>query len=135
MYKGILIKDPSLLDSIDLSLNGDEAGKSLVFPLSFNKSEDKNGSRLGSNSSLITREQLQLLLDRNEERIVNAANKIFAGSVELNPARYSQKKTALQYSPYKDIFQFDAMLPDNNYHDIELPANKDFFKLLKEDGK
>lgn len=135
MYKGILIKDPSLLDSIDLSLNGDEAGKSLVFPLSFNKSEDKNGSRLGSNSSLITREQLQLLLDRNEERIINAANKIFAGSVELNPARYSQKKTALQYSPYKDIFQFDAMLPDNNYHDIELPANKDFFKSLKEDGK
>jgi ATP-dependent nuclease, subunit B len=37
--------------------------------------------------------------------------------LNLNPYRYA-KKTALQYSDYRPIFEFDAMLPENEYHDI-----------------
>jgi len=133
-YKGILVSDRELLSDIDMSMDDETIGSSSVFPFGLKKA-DKNGNNYRADSSLVTTDELLILLDRNEERIVNAPNRIFAGSVELNPARYNQKQTALQYSPYKDIFQFDAMLPDNNYHEIKLISNNKFFDSLKEGGK
>lgn len=124
-YKGILLNDPDLLDSLDTQLD-DKTGFSAIYP--FRKI--KKGF---SGGGLVTRDQLELLLARNRERIVNAAREIFAGSVNLNPIKLPDQSTSLQHSPFLDVFQFDAMLPENNYRQLESLSAKDVFAKLKEE--
>lgn len=75
--------------------------------------------------------QLQILQDYNAYKIKQAATDIFAGKIPLAPVRLSNKKTVLDYSPYQSIFEFDPMLPENNYQMLKtLPAgSKDDDKL------
>lgn len=86
-----------------------------------------------SGKELVTPEQMELLLKRNRERIQYAAQHIFAGETNLNPVKWPNQQTALQYSPYKDIFQFDAMLPENSYRQLQSLDAKEVFELLKEE--
>ncbi|WP_318765577.1 PD-(D/E)XK nuclease family protein [Lactiplantibacillus carotarum] len=113
-YRGILLDDPILLDHLDSELK-ETSGTSKVYP--FRRKTDGSYSG-GVAKSLVTNEQLERLLAHNSQLIVEAAKAIFAGSIDLNPIRLNDKTTALQYSPYLAIMQFDAMLPENNYHDL-----------------
>ena len=125
-YKGLLLSDPNLLDQLDTQLD-DTYGHSDIYPL-YKKS--KGGF---SGKELVTPEQMELLLKRNRERIQYAAQHIFAGETNLNPVKWPNQQTALQYSPYKDIFQFDAMLPENSYRQLQSLDAKEVFELLKEE--
>lgn len=124
-YQGILLNDPDLLESLDTQLE-DKVGYSAIYP--FRKV--KKGF---SGENLVTPDQLSLLLARNRNRIIHAANEIFAGQVKLNPVKYSDKQTALQHSPFLDVFQFDAMLPENNYQQLRSMNAKKVFEQLRED--
>lgn len=124
-YKGILLNEPDLLDSLDQQLD-DRTGFSAIYP--FRKI--KKGF---SGDSLVTRDQLELLLKRNRERIVSAAKDIFAGAVALNPVKMPDQSTSLQNSPFLDVFQFDAMLPENNYRQLESLSAKDVLAKLREE--
>lgn len=127
-YQGILLNDDDLLKQIDTEIKAaDKPADSLVFP--FKQTKTKFSTTGGGN--LFTEKELNELMERNLERIQTAAKAIFNGSNKLNPAKWTQQKTALQYSPYKDIFQFDAMLPENNYHQIKSLSQKDVFALLE----
>ncbi|RRK10666.1 ATP-dependent helicase [Lactiplantibacillus garii] len=114
-YRGILVDDPQLLDHLDSELQ-DTTGTSKVYPFRRKKDGSYSG---GIGQSLVTNAQLERLLQHNSQLIVKAAEAIFAGSIDLNPIRLNDKTTALQYSPYLAIMQFDAMLPENNYRDLE----------------
>ena len=81
----------------------------------------------------MTQEELTRLIDHAEKKIVEASKKIFAGELKLNPARWPDTHTALQYSPYKAIMQFDEMLPENNYHKLENLSGKEVLEKLKEE--
>ncbi|KRM12672.1 PD-(D/E)XK nuclease family protein [Paucilactobacillus suebicus] len=125
-YKGILLNDQDLLDDLDRQLE-DDYGFSAIYP--FRKT--KKGF---SSEYLVTDEQLDMLLKRNKERIINAANQIFDGQVSLNPVKWPDQRTALQMSPYLDVFQFDNMLKENNYRQLDSLKPKDVFdKLAEED--
>lgn len=127
-YKGLLLSDPNLLDQLDTQL-ADQIGISDIYP--FRKKQDASFS----GKELVTPDQMKLLLARNQERIQYAAAQIFAGANDLNPVKWTNQKTALQYSPYKDVFQFDAMLPENNYRQLDKLDAKAVFKLLQEEDK
>lgn len=114
-YRGILVDDPTLLDHLDSELQT-ATGTSKVYPFRRKKDGTYSG---GISQSLVTNAQLERLLRHNSQLIVAAAKDIFDGKIDLNPIRLNDKTTALQYSPYLAIMQFDAMLPENNYNDLQ----------------
>ncbi|GAB5052045.1 PD-(D/E)XK nuclease family protein [Pediococcus ethanolidurans] len=126
-YKGIVLSDPELLDNLDVQL---DSGSSLIYP--FKKT--KSGKYSSYDNRIVTQEDLARLIKHAEKKIVEAAQKIFAGELKLNPARWPDTHTALQYSPYKEIMQFDEMLPENNYHKLANYTAKEVLEMLKEEG-
>jgi ATP-dependent helicase/nuclease subunit B len=50
----------------------------------------------------------------------------------LNPYKYGKSQNALTYSDFKDIFFFDAMLRQNQYHEISNMKKKDLLAKIKE---
>lgn len=116
-YKGILLDDPALLEKLDTDLQ-QQAGVSKIYPFRRKTSGEYNHANTRT-PSLVTETQLEQLIRHNQQLIIDAAAAIFAGSLDLNPMRLNDKRTALQYSPYLAIMQFDAMLPENNYHDLQ----------------
>lgn len=116
-YKGILLDDPELLAKLDTDLQK-QSGVSKIYP--FRRKASGEYNHVSSRTpSLVTEAQLTQLIEHNQQLIIDAAAAIFAGSLALNPMRLNDKTTALQYSPYLAIMQFDAMLPENNYHDLQ----------------
>jgi len=127
-YKGILLDDPKLLEHLDSDLQK-TTGASKVYPFSRKKDGAYSGGRA---ASLVTNDQLERLLQHNSQLIVAAAEAIFAGQVDLNPIRLNDKTTALQYSPYLSIMQFDAMLAENAYRDLPPLTSQQVLDLLKD---
>lgn len=115
-YKGVVLDDPQLLQHLDTELpkkTGYQHSK--IYPFS-RKTDGAYSSTKAA--PLVTETQLDALLANNRQLIVAAAEAIFAGALALNPIRLNDKQTALQYSPYLAIMEFDAMLPENNYRDL-----------------
>ena len=127
MYKGILNNDPALLESIEPLLQEDRASSEL-----YNGVKRKvDGSFSLPSDTSFNAEDLDRILEYNSYLIQQAAHKILDGNIELNPYQYN-KKTPLQYSDFKDIFFFDAMLKENNYHKISSLKKKELLQLIKE---
>ena len=82
--------------------------------------------------TLIEPDNLELLLKHNRKMIANACDMIFDGRIDLYPAKWSSSVTALQYSPFKSIMQFDAMLPENRYFVIPSVGATEILKSIKE---
>ncbi|MHC9536544.1 PD-(D/E)XK nuclease family protein [Dellaglioa sp. BT-FLS60] len=125
---GLLLEDDQLLGNLDTDFADESTGYSMIYP--FRKTKKGFTSPSSRSKKLITQEDLNLLLGHNKKLIMKAANDIFSGTTALSPARWNAKKTALQYSPYKSIFQFDAMLPENNYHEISKLSWEDIKERL-----
>jgi ATP-dependent helicase/nuclease subunit B len=53
----------------------------------------------------------------------------------LNPVQWPDRTTALEYSPYKEIMQFDAMLPENNYRVLEKLDKETVLRKIEEERK
>lgn len=126
-YQGFLLNDAPLLENLDSDL-AERTGSSKIYPLT----KIKSGYSL-RRSQLVTDEELKLLLERDEELIEKAAAAIFAGDVKLKPVKWPNNQTALQYSPFKAIMQFDAMLPENDYHYIEPLDREKVIALLRKE--
>lgn len=112
-YQGILIDDVDLLKQVEPNFQSNSdlyAGVSL-----------KKDGNFTKKTKVFTNEQLNKILTYNDYLINQAANDILSGKIDLNPYK-DGKRTALDYSRYKDIQFFDAMLPENDYHDIN-PIN------------
>ncbi|TAR29509.1 hypothetical protein BV231_15620, partial [Lactiplantibacillus plantarum] len=67
-------------------------GSSKVYPLT----KTNSGYSL-KQSRLVTESELALLLTHDEELIQAAALAIFAGELKLNPVKWPNNQTALQY--------------------------------------
>ncbi|WP_413628044.1 PD-(D/E)XK nuclease family protein [Fructilactobacillus vespulae] len=122
-YKGLLVSDTDLLDEIG---DGDA---NLIYPFKF-----KKDGTLTKNSKTITRENLQRMLMHTENLIQAAAKRIFAGDIDLHPAKYGYR-SQIQYSPYKPIMQFDPMLKENNYREINKLSDDDIFENLRKEAE
>ncbi|KRN89360.1 PD-(D/E)XK nuclease family protein [Ligilactobacillus ceti] len=122
--KGILLDDRELLANLDDQL--EPGASSDIYQVGLTKKDQYNKNL----TNLITQEELELLLYHNEQLIKAAGEAIFAGENALNPIRYSDQETALQYSEYKAIMQFDELLPDNHYRDVEKLAKSEILKAI-----
>lgn len=125
-YQGLLLEDEDLLENIE-SLFAKGTGKSVLF-----SGLRKNGDGNFKSRLLVTPTELDELLAHTERLIKQAAEQIFAGHVDLAPFRNSDT-TALKYSPYKSIMQFDPLLPENNYHDLAPLSRAKVMKLIADE--
>lgn len=128
-YQGLLVSDPDLLSTLDETV--EEKSSSLFLPfkrLSGGTYRTTNYAQ----ETLIEPDNLELLLKHNRKMIANACDMIFDGRIDLYPAKWSSSVTALQYSPFKSIMQFDAMLPENRYFVIPSVGATEVLKSIKE---
>ncbi|MCF6515411.1 ATP-dependent helicase [Lactobacillus sp. S2-2] len=123
-YNGLLVNDQEFLDSL-FSDHTDE-----VYPLQKKKDGDLSKQ---SAKSVILPDDLDRLLEHTEKKIKEAGERIYAGEIKLAPMKYKQE-TALQFSEYKSVMQFDPMLTENNYREVEAYDQQKVLDLLREEG-
>ncbi|MEJ6400041.1 PD-(D/E)XK nuclease family protein [Nicoliella lavandulae] len=124
-YSGILVDDAELIKLIDQGMQAGDS--SLVYPIGL-----KKDNQLNRYSKVIQPADLDLILQHTERLIQSAGIKIFSGNVDLTPVK-EQNFTALQYSPYKSIMQFDPLLTENNYRNVQSMDMQTVIKKLKEE--
>ncbi|WP_283679971.1 PD-(D/E)XK nuclease family protein [Lentilactobacillus sp. Marseille-Q4993] len=125
-YNGLLVEDMDLLKHVDTSHDKDNP---LYLPFALKKDGTPTAK-----SSLITPEDLDRFLNHTENLIVEAGTQIFNGDIKLAPFK-DGKATALQFSPYKSIMNFDPLLPENRYNVIEKLKAEEVIARLKEEHK
>ncbi|MFD1319261.1 PD-(D/E)XK nuclease family protein [Loigolactobacillus zhaoyuanensis] len=124
-YQGFLLNDEPLLENLDHEL-AERTGSSKIYPLTKIKA-----GYSAKQSQLVTETELELLLTHDEALIQAAALAIFSGKLDLNPVKWPDNRTALQYSPFKAIMQFDAMLPENSYRQLATLDRAAVLAMLK----
>lgn len=128
-YKGILLNDPQLLKELDRSLDK----QAFLYPLK----EYKNGNiKANKEALLVTPRQLEWLQEMNKNLVINAGNQILSGDLKLNPYRLlngSSRRTGLDFSDYLDVFQFDNMLDQQNYRDLNPNLAKEAFDNVSQE--
>ncbi|QIL50246.1 ATP-dependent helicase [Weissella coleopterorum] len=104
-YQGLIEADESFIEQLE---RNDET------PYRIERKADGN---FKANSDVIQSEHLTTLLRFNEYQIKLIARKILAGQFPISPFRQGTQN-GLQYTDYRDVMQFDAML-NNKYHDLK----------------
>lgn len=121
-YKGILLNNSDLLNNIAKQGHAD-----LVYPL-------KKNLKPGQGALLADAQQLQWLRDNNRRLIIEAGKQILSGQLKLNPYRLidgSTRQTGLDYTDYLDIYQFDSMLDQGLYHELDARIAKEKFEDVR----
>lgn len=129
MYTGLISNDPEILIEAEPLLDKSSSQASKLY--TGVKTKSKGGFTLPTDRNF-NEEEIQLLLDYDEYLIREASRQILSGKIELNPYRYGKGKNALTYSDFKDIFFFDAMLRQNQYHEINNMNKKELLTKIKE---
>ena len=129
MYNGIISNDPDILTEAEPLLEGSTKQVSELY--TGVKTKAKGGFSLPANRSF-SEEEIELLLEYDEYLIKEASSQILSGKISLNPYKYGKSQNALTYSDFKDIFFFDAMLRQNQYHEISNMKKKDLLAKIKE---
>lgn len=130
-YEGIYRDDPELFQGMDSSL--EEKNNSLLYPI--RRDKDGNYQKIAqSKDKFYTEKELQLLRDHNQEKLLEAGNKIVTGKIDLNPAYLNKQRVACRYCPFRSVCQFDVMLKENSYHKLE-HLNKDEVMKRIEEGE
>lgn len=124
-YQGLLLDDTDFLDHIEEWLTTSKYSKLFRGLL-----KKKSGGY--SSPKLVTPDELDNLLAHTERLIKTAALEILEGHLDLAPVR-EQNRTALQFSPYKSIMQFDPLLPENNYHNLTSLKKADIMTLIEQE--
>lgn len=91
--------------------------------------ERKADGKFKSNSDVVSSEHLKTLLEYNEAQIKTLAGKILAGKFPIAPYRQGTKN-GLQYTDYRDVIQFDAML-NNKYRDLKSLKSTEALKQMQ----
>ncbi len=125
------MNEPAILYSIDHKLQDNQ---SVLYPLKVTK---KGGISAKKDALLVTSDQLHWLQEWNKQLIIDAGDKILEGQVKLNPYRLiegSKRATGLDYSDFKDIYQFDNMLDQQRYRQLDPQKAKEDFDNAKKEG-
>lgn len=125
---GFLLDDSELLKEIDKTI--EETRKSDVYPIGFTT---KGALTKNSLNSIVSENELQNLIKHAEDKVIEAGKRIFNGELDLNPVQWSDRRTVMEYSPYKEVMQFDAMLPENNYNIIKKLDKEEVLKRIEEE--
>ncbi|USS90468.1 PD-(D/E)XK nuclease family protein [Fructilactobacillus carniphilus] len=122
-YNGILLADKDVLQSL-----GDQ-DVSAVYPFRF-----KNDGDFYKDSKIISQADLNRVINHTEQLIQTAGNRIFAGDTRLWPARF-QDKSNITNSAYQSVMQFDPLLAENNYREVENLSMAEVLEKLRAEQK
>ncbi|WP_353486184.1 PD-(D/E)XK nuclease family protein [Apilactobacillus xinyiensis] len=125
-YSGILVNNDEFLNKIDRAISDENYGSSKVFPIR----KKKDGSFYKS-SPIVEPADLDLMIQHNEDLIKKAGHEIFSGNIDIAPAKWSPNNNAMQYTPYKSIMQFDPLLTENNYREVNSMGLAELIKRLR----
>lgn len=128
MYTGLISNDPQLLTEAEPLLENARTASEIYTGL---KTKAKGGFTLPRDRNF-SEEEIKLLLEYNEYLIKEASSQILSGKIKLNPYKYGSGPNALTYSDYRDIFFFDAMLRQNEYHEIDHLSKKELLAKIRE---
>lgn len=113
-YEGLLLRDQSFLQSLQTDLS--VPGKPNFYDFKFIGKEEK--PNIGATKTVLSESDLLSLLAFNEHLLKDTGANILAGKFPIEPVRYNNQSSALQYSPFVPIMNFDVMI-DNQYREIE----------------
>jgi ATP-dependent helicase/nuclease subunit B len=125
-YQGLLLNDENYLLSLDDSVQ--ETGNAQHYGFA---TKAKGGFK---GADLIEVSDLDLLLKHNEKQLIETGKNILDGEFPLAPAKWSDQTTALQYTPFKAIMSFDAMI-DNQYNILEKMDRKAVLERLASEAE
>ena len=127
---GLLLKDAELVKAMD----NDMETYSLVIPATFKKDGD-----FTSSSSVVTKEQFELLRNYVNDKMIEICEEMLSGQVKIEPCK-SSKVTYCDYCNYSALCQFDTSRRDNKYKVILKKKKDDLWnaisnKVNEEEGK
>lgn len=121
--QGLLLSDENIVQLMDNSLEG---GTSKIIPAGLKK----NGGFY--NSSKVADETTFSSLQTYIHSLMSRAGiDITSGGVHLNPFR-QKAMTACDYCPFKSVCQFDATLPDNQFHQLSDMKDAEVLERIRE---
>ncbi|MBR1771031.1 MAG: PD-(D/E)XK nuclease family protein [Lachnospiraceae bacterium] len=119
---GVVNADPAIVDKLDSALEK----TSDVIPVSRNK--DGSFSR---NSSVMTREQFQVVSDYVGRKIVDIGRQMLDGCIRVNPYERGTQE-ACTYCPYKKVCGFDSAIPGYEKRKLHKMEADEIFEQMKE---
>lgn len=109
---GLILADINIVKMMDKKLDN---GQSNVIPVYL----DKEGNISKSKSSVVNKEQFNLLQKYVKKTIKEISKELYDGNIELKPYfNIKNKKKPCDYCEYKSICQFDTNLCGNKYNYI-----------------
>ncbi|AZZ61075.1 ATP-dependent helicase [Oenococcus sp. UCMA 16435] len=128
-FHGLLLDDQNYLTNLQ-AISAGQRAKYYNFGLT---KKGQNTAR----SDLISKEDLTVLLKHDEKKLVEAGNKIIHGEFPLFPIKKNEQRSALTYSDYTEIMNFDRNF-GNQYNNLNrYPKNKNelISKMREEEGE
>jgi ATP-dependent helicase/nuclease subunit B len=119
---GVLLKDAELVRAMD----NDMETYSLVIPATFKKDGD-----FSSNSSVITKEQFDVLRDYVNEKMIELCEDMLSGVIKIEPCK-NLTNAYCDYCDYSAICQFDTSIKDNKYKLILKKDENEVWKMIKD---
>ncbi len=124
---GIILKDINIVKAIDRDI--EETNNSSVIPVSINK----DGS-FSKNSSVINKEELNMLIKHVKGLISEIAEEILKGKIKIEPCK-TDKYTSCTYCEFLSICQFETSFEDNKYKNIKKLKDEDvLLKVMEKIG-
>lgn len=119
---GLLLKDAQLVKAMDKDMET----YSLVIPATFKKDGD-----FSSTSSVVTKEQFDLLRKYVNEKMIELCSEMLSGNIKIEPTK-SMKVTYCDYCDYSPICQFDTSIQDNKYKVVLKKDKEEIWECMKQ---
>ncbi len=117
---GMVLADQSVARLMDFGMEGD----SDLIPVIINKDGD-----LGARSSVLTREQFELLRVYLRYQLISAGSDIVGGVVDISPYRRGSFRSC-QYCSFKPVCKFDILMGGNVYRQVQAEGDKAVWSRL-----
>ena len=118
---GLLLKDAKLVRAMDNNIGR----YSLVIPASL-----KNDGDFGSNSSVITEQQFDLLREYVNDKMVELCEEMLSGTIKIEPCK-TERGPYCEFCDYSAICQFDTGIRGNTYKTINKKSDDEIWQKIE----
>ena len=120
-YRGVIRENEDYIDRL-------EGVEDIKAPFAIKR--NKNGT-FAKSADVINEDDLAILLDFNAAKIRDIAANILAGDFPLWPYRNGTQDNGMNYTPFKAVMMFDAMM-GNQYRDIQNLTAADALQAMQQ---
>lgn len=121
---GVVQDSPDIIEKLDSYMTG----KSDIIPV-----EKKKDGSLSARSSVMSKEQMQVLSDYVNDKIKTIGKEILAGKIDLNPYERGNQ-AACTYCAYQSVCGFDEKLPGFQKRKLEDLDEEEMFRRMEDNN-